>query len=101
MSVACGRYAAAFTLDDPDEIVGAALSCPACLDGGTSLTVGMAGERLDARCSCLACGSTWSLALAPHQALRLSLDPPRTADVHFSAQLPPALLPLDLDDLDA
>jgi hypothetical protein len=101
MSVACGRYAAAFTLDDPDAIVGAALSCPACLDGGTRLTVGMAGDRLDARCSCLSCGSTWSLTLAPQQALRLSLDPPRTADVHFSAQLPPALLPLDLEDLDA
>ncbi|MCW3003347.1 MAG: hypothetical protein JWQ20_2645 [Conexibacter sp.] len=100
MSVACGRYDAAFTLDDPDVLVGAALSCPACLDSGTRLTVGMTDDRLDARCACLGCGSTWSLTLAPQQALRLSLDPPRSADVHFSAQLPPALMPFDVDDLD-
>ncbi|HEY4095308.1 MAG TPA: hypothetical protein VGM33_07360 [Baekduia sp.] len=101
MSIACGRYDAAFTLDDPDALVGAALSCPACLDGATRLTVGMAGDRLDARCTCLACDSTWSLALGPQQALRLSLDPPRSADISFSTQLPSALLPLDGDDLDA
>jgi hypothetical protein len=101
MSVVCGRYDAAFTLDDPDALVGAALSCPACLDATTRLAVGMRRNKLDARCTCLACGSTWSLSLAPQQALRLSLDPPRSADVHFSAQLPPALMPLDLDDLDA
>jgi hypothetical protein len=101
MSVACGRYAAAFSLDDPDALVGAALSCPACLDGTTRLTVGMLDGQLDARCTCVACASTWSLSLAPQQALRLSLDPPLSADVHFSALLPPALLPLDVDDLDA
>jgi hypothetical protein len=41
------------------------------------------------------------LELAPQQLLRLSLDPPPSADVRWSALLPPALLPLDLDDLDA
>jgi hypothetical protein len=101
VSVACGRYDAAFTLDDPDALVGAALSCPACLDATTRLTVGMAGEHLDARCTCVACGSTWSLTLAPQQALRLSLDPPHAAAVSFSAQLPSARLPFDGDDLDA
>jgi hypothetical protein len=99
--VACGRYDAAFALDDPDAIVGAALSCPACLGATTRVSVGMIDDHPDAQARCRSCGSTWSLELAPQQLLRLSLDPPPSADVRWSALLPPALLPLDPDDLDA
>ncbi|MDX6729795.1 MAG: hypothetical protein QOK49_4600 [Baekduia sp.] len=100
--VACGRYDAGFALDDPDALVGAALACPACLGATTTMTVALVRDRLDARCTCHDCDSTWSLALAPQQLLRLSLDPPLSADVRWSDRLPPALPPNDLDDdLDA
>lgn len=99
--VACGRYDAAFALDDPDEIVSAALSCPVCLGGMTRVSVEMVEDHPDAHGTCPACDATWSLDLAPQQLLRLSLDPPPSAEVCWSALLPPALLPLDLDDLDA
>jgi hypothetical protein len=98
VSIACGRYDAGFALDDPEALVGAALACPACLDGATTVIVGLVGGEVDGRCACQACGSTWSLVLAPQQLLRLSLDPPRHADVRWSDQLPPALLPIDLED---
>jgi hypothetical protein len=96
--VSCGRYGAVFALDDPDALVGAGLSCPACLDEATRLSVAAIDGELDARCDCLTGGSTWSLALRPQQLLRLSLDPPLSADVRWSRQLPPALLPMELDD---
>ena len=98
--VSCGRYDATFALDDPDVLVTAGLSCPACLDEATRLSVGLCPDGdLDARCGCTACGSTWSLTLAPQQLLRLSLDPPTCADVRWSRELPPSLLPpLELDD---
>jgi hypothetical protein len=92
--VSCGRYDAVFALDDPDALVGAGLSCPACLDEATRLLVAVVDGGLDARCACAACGSTWSLTLRPQQLLRLSLDPPSTADVRWSRSLPP----LELDD---
>jgi hypothetical protein len=98
--VACGRYDAAFALDDPDAVVGAALSCPACLGAATRVSIEMVDDAPAARGSCRACAATWSLELAPQQLLRLSLDPPPAADVRWSALLPPALLPLDIDDLD-
>jgi len=96
--VSCGRYDAVFALDDPDALVGAGLSCPACLEETTRLSVAVVGGELDARCGCLTCGSTWSLVLRPQQLLRLSLDPPLGADVRWSRQLPPALLSMELDD---
>jgi hypothetical protein len=96
--VSCGRYDAVFALDDPDALVGAGLSCPACLEEATRLSVGVAGGELDARCDCLTCGSTWSLSLRPQQLLRLSLDPPLSADVRWSGALPPALMPLEIDE---
>jgi hypothetical protein len=99
--VSCGRYDAVFAFDDPDALVGAGLSCPACLDENTRLSVGLRPDgELDARCHCVACGSTWSLMLAPQQLLRLSLDPPLSADVRWSSRLPPSLLPLEIDDED-
>lgn|GEM_PF-2665159 len=96
--VSCGRYAAVFALDDPDELVGAGLSCPACLAEGVRLSVDVVGGELDARCACLSCASTWSLALGPQQLLRLSLDPPPAADVRWSPRLPASLLPLEIED---
>jgi hypothetical protein len=96
--VSCGRYDAVFTFDDPDELVGAGLSCPACLEEATQLSVDVVDGELDARCSCLTCGSTWSLALRPKQLLRLSLDPPTTADVRWSLALPPTMLPPEIED---
>jgi hypothetical protein len=100
--VSCGRYDAVFAIDDPDALVGAGLSCPACLGEATRLSVDVVDGELDACCRCLTCASTWSLTLRPQQLLRLSLDPPLTADVRWSRQLPPALLPLEIDDdLDA
>jgi hypothetical protein len=83
MHLACGRYDAGFALDDPDALVGAALSCPACLSGDSRVVVGTAS----ARCTCGLCGSTWSLRLAPQQLLRLGLDPPRAGQVDWSASL--------------
>jgi hypothetical protein len=92
--VSCGHYDAVFSLDDPDALVGAGLSCPACLDEATRLSVGVGRDgELHAGCDCLTCGSTWSLDLAPQQLLRLSLDPPTSADVRWSRRLPAALLP--------
>jgi hypothetical protein len=100
--LACGRYHAVFSLDDPDALVGAGLSCPACLEEATRLSVEVVGGELDARCSCLTCESTWSLELKPQQLLRLSLDPPPAADVRWSRALPASLLPLEIeDDFDA
>ncbi|HWH92417.1 MAG TPA: hypothetical protein VNT03_01035 [Baekduia sp.] len=96
--VSCGNYDAIFALDDPDEIVGAGLSCPACLDEVTRLLVDVVDGELDARGDCQSCGSTWSLVLGPQQLLRLSLDPPLTADVRWSRALPPSLLPLEIED---
>jgi hypothetical protein len=96
--VSCGRYDALFALDDPDALVGAGLSCPACLAEATRLSVDVVDGVLDARCSCATCGSTWSLALRPQQLLRLSLDPPLTADVRWSRALPPTMLPLEIED---
>jgi hypothetical protein len=97
--LACGRYHAVFSLDDPDALVGAGLSCPACLEESTRLSVEVVGGKPDARCACLTCGSTWSLALRPQQLLRLSLAPPPEADVEWSLGLPPSLLPMLEDDL--
>jgi hypothetical protein len=91
-------YDAVFALDDPDALVGAGLSCPACLSEFTRLSVDVADGVLDARATCLDCDARWSLALAPQQLLRLSLDPPSRADVRWSRRLPASLLPLDLDD---
>jgi hypothetical protein len=88
MSVACGRYEAAFALDDPDAIVDAALSCPACLSSDSRLVVGMHGAQLDAAGTCALCGSTWSLDLGPHQLMRLGFDPPRLSRVEWSDDLP-------------
>jgi len=100
--VSCGRYDAVFALDDPDALVGAGLSCPACLAEGVRLSVEVVAGELDARCTCLSCASTWSLVLGPQQLLRLSLDPPPAADVRWSPTLPASLLPLEIeDDLDA
>lgn len=100
--LACGRYDAVFSLDDPDALVGAGLSCPACLEESTRLSVEVIGGELDARCTCLSCDSTWSLTLRPQQLLRLSLDPPPAVDVRWSRTLPASLLPLEIeDDLDA
>jgi hypothetical protein len=100
--LACGRYDAVFSLDDPDALVGAGLSCPACLGEPVRLSVEVVAGELDARCACLTCGSTWSLALRPQQLLRLSLDPPAAADVRWSRALPASLLPLEIEDeLDA
>jgi hypothetical protein len=97
--LACGRYDAVFSLDDPDALVGAGLSCPACLEEAMRLSVEVVGDEPDARCACLTCGSTWSLALLPQQLLRLSLDPPPEADVRWSGALPLSLLPpLELED---
>jgi hypothetical protein len=97
--VSCGRYDAVFALDDPDALVGAGLSCPACLEEATRLSVGDAGAGRDARGACPSCGSTWALHLEPQQLLRLSLDPPSAADVRWGRQLPPRLLPVDAEDL--
>jgi hypothetical protein len=94
-------YDAVFALDDPDALVGAGLSCPACLSESTSLFVDVVDGDLDARGACGACGSTWALALAPQQLLRLSLDPPPHADVRWSRRLPPSLIPQVADDWDA
>jgi hypothetical protein len=96
--LACGRYDAVFSLDDPDALVGAGLSCPACLDEATRLSVEVVGEELDARAVCLTCASTWSLTLLPQQLLRLSLDPPAAADVRWSRALPASLLEIEDDD---
>jgi hypothetical protein len=96
--VDCGRYDAVFALDDPDALVGAGLSCPACLEEATRLSVDIVGGELDVRCTCLGCASTWSLTLQPQQLLRLSLDPPALADVRWSHALPPSLLPLEIED---
>jgi hypothetical protein len=100
MSLACGRYDAAFALDDPDALVDASLSCPACLDAATRTAVGLVAGVLEASCLCLTCSSTWSLALRPQQLLRLSLDPPPCSEVRWSAALPPELLPFDFEDFD-
>ncbi|WCB92989.1 hypothetical protein DSM104299_01690 [Baekduia alba] len=94
-------YDAVFALDDPDALVGAGLSCPACLDEATRLFVDVADGVLDARCDCPSCGATWALSLAPQQLLRLSLDPPSHADVRWSRRLPSSLLAVELDDQDA
>ena len=94
-------YEAVFGLDDPDALVGAGLSCPACLAESTRLFVDVADGVLDASCTCPDCGATWALALAPQQLLRLSLDPPSRADVRWSRRLPSSLLPLAVDDEDA
>jgi hypothetical protein len=83
VSVACGRYEPAFALDDPEALVDAALSCPACLSADSRVVVGLGG----ARGSCRTCGSTWALALGPHQLMRLSFDPPRLSRVEFSSEL--------------
>lgn len=100
--VSCGRYDAVFTLDDPDALVGAGLSCPACLEESTRLSVAVCPDgELDARGWCSSCESTWSLSLRPQQLLRLSLDPPHSADVRWSRELPPSLLPLEIDDAEA
>jgi hypothetical protein len=96
--VSCGRYDAVFALDDPDALVEAGLSCPACLDETTRVSVDVVDGELDAHGDCLACGSTWLLTLRPQQLLRLSLDPPLSADVHWSHRLPPSLLPVEIDD---
>ncbi len=88
--LACGRYDASFSLDDPDALVGAGLSCPACLSDAVHVKV---EADLDGRGRCRDCGSTWSLSLAPQQLLRLSLDPPSAAQVRFSRALGPTLLP--------
>jgi hypothetical protein len=88
MSVACGRYQASFALDDPDAVVDAALSCPACLSGDSRLVVRMAGPHLDAQGTCALCGSTWSLELGPHQLMRLGFDPPRFSRVVWTGNLP-------------
>jgi hypothetical protein len=100
MSVACGRYAAGFALDDPDALVDAALSCPMCLGADSRMEIGLDGGEVSGTCACAACDATWSLALEPQQLLRLALDAPRGTNVHFSEHLPPTLLPLDPDDLD-
>jgi hypothetical protein len=97
VSVACGRYAATFTLDDPDALVDAALSCPLCLGADSTADVDLTGDEVTGRCSCAACGATWSLSLEPQQLLRLVLDPPRDTPVRFGRRLPP-LLASDLDD---
>jgi hypothetical protein len=86
------RYSAVFALDDPDALVGAGLACPSCLGETTRVRI---GADLLGRCRCVECGASWSLKLAPQQLLRLSLDPPLTADVRFSRALPPSLLPPD------
>lgn len=96
--VACGRYDAIFALDDPDALVGAGLSCPACLEETTRLSVEVIRGELDARCACMSCASTWSLSLGPQQLLRLSLDPPAAADVRWSRRLPSSLRPLTIED---
>jgi hypothetical protein len=94
-----GRYDAVFTLDDPAALVGAGLSCPACLGAATRLLVHVVDNQLAVGCSCTACASTWSLSLNPQQLLRLSLDPPTSAEVRWSRQLPASLLPpLATDD---
>jgi hypothetical protein len=94
VTVACGRYSAAFALDDPDALVDAALACPMCLGGDSLVDVGLVAGELAGTCSCGSCDATWSLALEPQQLLRLALDPPRGSRVHFSARFPP-LLPTD------
>jgi hypothetical protein len=82
------RYSAVFGLDDPDALVDAGLACPACLSDATRVSVD-AGLHGAGRCT--DCGNRWSLDLEPQQLLRLSLDPPRTADVRISraSLLPP------------
>jgi hypothetical protein len=92
MSVACGRYAAAFSLDDPDVLVGAALCCPMCLGGASRTEIGTVDGEVVGACACGDCGATWSLALEPQQLLRLALDPPRGADVRFSRRFPPSII---------
>jgi hypothetical protein len=91
-------YDAVFSLDDPDALVGAGLSCPACLAETTRLFLDVADGVLDARCECRECATTWALSLAPQQLLRLSLDPPSHADVRWSRRVPSSLLPLPGDD---
>lgn len=83
------RYSAVFALDDPDALVGAGLSCPACLGEATRVSI---GSDLVGRGRCGECDTSWSLALEPQQLLRLSLDPPLVSDVRFSrgaSPLPP------------
>lgn len=82
------RYSAVFGLDDPDALVDAGLACPACLSDATRVTV---GADLSGAGRCADCGARWSLELDPQQLLRLSLDPPRSADVRISraSLLPP------------
>ncbi|HEY6761426.1 MAG TPA: hypothetical protein VI318_18140 [Baekduia sp.] len=94
-------YDAVFNLDDPVALVDAGLSCPSCLHASTRLFVDVVDGALDARCDCPSCGATWSLALAPRQLLRLSLDPPPSADVRWSRRLPSSAVPLRIDDEDA
>ena len=91
MTVACGRYAAAFALDDPDALVDAALSCPLCLRADSTIEVELTGEEVAGRCACAACGATWSLTLQPRQLLRLALDPPPDTPVRFARRFPPLL----------
>jgi hypothetical protein len=94
VTVSCGRYSAAFALDDPDILVVAALSCPMCLGADSRVDIGPVAGDVAATCSCGSCDATWSLALEPQQLLRLALDPPRGTRVRFSARFPP-LLPTD------
>jgi hypothetical protein len=100
VTVACGRYEAAFALDDPDPLVDAALSCPLCLGADSRVDVDLVGDEVTGRCSCV-CGATWSLMLEPQQLLRLALDPPRETPVRFTRRPPPPLLASDADDDDA
>ncbi|QEC47993.1 hypothetical protein FSW04_10715 [Baekduia soli] len=96
MTVACGRYAAAFALDDPDVLVDAALCCPLCLGADTRIDVRHTNLTPNGRGTCPACDATWSVTLDPQQLLRLALDPPAATRVTFSGRLP--LLPPHPED---
>jgi hypothetical protein len=65
---------ARFLPGDPDVLVGAALSCPVCLDSEEVAWHGaLEGYDPYARCDCPSCHAHWSVYLTPEQALRLGL----------------------------
>jgi hypothetical protein len=76
---------ARFTMDDPPDVVEAAVCCSTCLARAEEIVI--EGDDLDARAVsvCRACGTRTEVALAPDQLCRLAVAPPPALRVTTAA----------------
>ncbi|MBI5104655.1 MAG: hypothetical protein HZB46_06660 [Solirubrobacterales bacterium] len=78
---------ARFRSDDDEALVSGAFACPWCLHDDCSVLVDEGDVLPVGSCLCAVCDARWTVHLDAGQLLRLSLDPPPSVWLRWSARV--------------